>query len=177
LIVASCRTLAYSTLADLVHHSRDQLSPDQLSRVIYAYSCNAHISSVACSTQTLSVKLLNNLVDTVLVKFQTERTEGTRILMGLLESCVDKLGALVRIHEDLTKLLETSAQRPAQGGTSGASGTPNAETPSSGGWEDFSTFVMVERAKPVETTAHLIEHQEAVLRGYFSIASFDQAVS
>ncbi len=59
----STRPLAYSTLADLVHHIRQELSLNQLARVVFLYTKNLHDSSLPFSIQTMSVKLLLHLVE------------------------------------------------------------------------------------------------------------------
>ncbi len=57
------RPLAYSTLADLVHHVRGELSSAQLSKVIYIFSRNIHDPSLPLSIQISSVRLVLSLVD------------------------------------------------------------------------------------------------------------------
>lgn len=56
------RPLAYSTLADLVHHVRTELSLVQLSKVVYLFSRNIHDATLPFNIQTMSAKLLLNLV-------------------------------------------------------------------------------------------------------------------
>lgn len=59
------RPLAYSMLADLVHHVRAELTPTQLAKTVYIYSRNLHDQSLASSIQTMCAKLLLNLVDCI----------------------------------------------------------------------------------------------------------------
>lgn len=59
------RPLAYSMLADLVHHVRADLTPAQLAKTVYIYSRNLHDQSLASSIQTMCAKLLLNLVDCI----------------------------------------------------------------------------------------------------------------
>lgn len=59
------RPIAHSTLADLVHHVRQQLSDDQLVKVIGIYSRNVHDVTLPFAIQTMSAKLLLNLVESI----------------------------------------------------------------------------------------------------------------
>jgi hypothetical protein len=68
------RPLAYSTLADLVHHVRTDLSLPQLSRVVQLFARNIHDSTLPFNIQTMSAKLLLNLVEGIARK--TSDVEG-----------------------------------------------------------------------------------------------------
>jgi transformation/transcription domain-associated protein len=59
------RPLAYSLLAELVHHVRTDLNVQQLSRVIYLFSRNVHDSSLPLSVQATCVRLMLNLVECI----------------------------------------------------------------------------------------------------------------
>lgn len=71
----SLRPLAYSTLADLVHHVRTHLSIHVLVKAVNLFSKNVHDESLPTSIQTMSCKLLLNLVDCI----RQARTEGESI--------------------------------------------------------------------------------------------------
>src|SRR5271154_7107866 len=60
------RPLAYSMLADLLHHVRAELDSNQLRRTIAIYSANLHDDSLAPSIQTMCAKLLLNLIDRII---------------------------------------------------------------------------------------------------------------
>lgn len=64
----SLRPLAYSTLADLVHHVRQHLKLDILTKAVYLFSKNVHDESLPTSIQTMSCKLLLNLVDCIRIQ-------------------------------------------------------------------------------------------------------------
>ncbi|CAL1526412.1 unnamed protein product, partial [Lymnaea stagnalis] len=68
----SLRPLAYSTLADLVHHVRNNLSLHDLSLAVNLFSKNVHDDSLPSSIQTMSCKLLLNLVDCIRTKSDQE---------------------------------------------------------------------------------------------------------
>jgi transformation/transcription domain-associated protein len=93
------RPLAYSMLADLVHHVRNELTIPQLTRVVHIYSCCLHEPAFTFGIQTMCAKLLLNLIETICSK--TDKVEAPKFLMAILECCVDKLGAIDTIHEQL----------------------------------------------------------------------------
>jgi len=55
------RPLAYSTLADLIHHVRSSLSLPQLACVLKLFSRNVHDPALPVTIQTTSARLLLNL--------------------------------------------------------------------------------------------------------------------
>lgn len=93
------RPLAYSMLADLVHHVRNELTVAQLTRVVHIYSCCLHEPAFTFGIQTMCAKLLLNLIETICSK--TDKVEAPKFLMAILECCIDKLGAIDTIHEQL----------------------------------------------------------------------------
>ena len=57
------RPLAFSTIADLVHHSRDSLTFRQISRVVYLFAKNVNDPLLSSAIQTTSVRILVNICD------------------------------------------------------------------------------------------------------------------
>ena len=51
------RSLAYSILADLVHHVRSHLSLTHLSLAVHLFSKNVHDDTLSVSIQTMSCKV------------------------------------------------------------------------------------------------------------------------
>ena len=92
---AVLRPLAYSTVADLVHHVRAKLGLDQLSKVIYIFSRNIHDDELPLSIQTTSVRLLLNLVDNIFHNDHPDHMNGWRLLIRILAALVDKFETLV----------------------------------------------------------------------------------
>lgn len=102
--------MAYSTLADLIHHVRSELKLEQLSKVIYLYlryrrhilcgmrrmhlfseliTCrNLHDTSLPFTIQTMSAKLLLNLVEFMVQK------KGRQQLLRILDAFVRKFSSL-----------------------------------------------------------------------------------
>lgn len=97
----SLRPLAYSTLADLVHHVRNDLTLLQVGKVVYLYSRNVHDSSLPFSIQTMSAKLLLNLVEVIARKNETDG-KGRILLMKILDAFVNKFSSL---KKQIPKLL------------------------------------------------------------------------
>lgn len=137
----SPRPLAFSMLADLVHHVRTELNPLQLGRIIHIYSCNLHNQSITGSIQTMCAKLLMNLVECVL---QKDTPEGAaHVLQGLLTSCIDKLSALNAMQKDVIILEERLKA----------------------GEQEKSDIVLIERSKPICSAAYVNESPEDVVKG------------
>lgn len=57
------RPLAYSMLADLIHHVRESLDRGQIGRTVEVYTKNLHDNFPGTSFQTMSAKLLLNLAE------------------------------------------------------------------------------------------------------------------
>lgn len=79
------RPLAYSTLADLVHHVRQNLTLTDLSLAVQLFAKNIDDESLPSNIQTMSCKLLLNLVDCIRSKSEQENGNGRDILMRMLE--------------------------------------------------------------------------------------------
>ncbi|GIY24537.1 hypothetical protein CEXT_37341 [Caerostris extrusa] len=72
----SLRPLAFSTLADLVHHVRAHLPLRVLSLAVNVFSKNVHDESLVTTIQTMSCKLLLNLVECI--RQRSDRENGNR---------------------------------------------------------------------------------------------------
>ncbi|XP_072275172.1 transformation/transcription domain-associated protein [Pyxicephalus adspersus] len=90
------RPLAYSTLADLVHHVRQHLPLNDLSLAVQLFAKNIDDESIPSSIQTMSCKLLLNLVDCIRSKSEQENGNGRDILMRMLEVFVLKFHTISR---------------------------------------------------------------------------------
>ncbi|GAA6061309.1 hypothetical protein JCM10212_005423 [Sporobolomyces blumeae] len=94
------RPLAYSMLADLIHHCRAELTLPQLSRVVHTYCANIHDPTLASAIQTMCSKLLLNLIDPIASK---EPGEATKILQRILLSFVSRMEAMAEVRDEWTK--------------------------------------------------------------------------
>lgn len=104
----SLRPMGYSTLADLVHHVRSELSLLQVSRVIYIFSRVIHDPSQPVTIQTTSARLLLNLVDHIFHNKDSNDQIGRDLLVRILDTLVRKFGTLLKF---MLPALKESAQR------------------------------------------------------------------
>ncbi|XP_013181191.1 PREDICTED: transformation/transcription domain-associated protein [Papilio xuthus] len=98
----SLRPLAYSTLADLVHHVRQHLPLTDLALAAHLFAKNVHDESLPTSIQTMSCKLLLNMVDCVRQRSEAEGTgtqpQGRQLLMRILEVFVLKFKTISKLQ-------------------------------------------------------------------------------
>ncbi|CAI9763537.1 unnamed protein product [Fraxinus pennsylvanica] len=92
------RPLAYSLLAEIVHHVRVDLSLSQLSRIIYLFSSNMHDASLSLSIHTTCARLMLNLVEPIFEKgIDQASMDEARILLGrILDAFVGKFNTFKR---------------------------------------------------------------------------------
>ncbi|KAI8019703.1 Transcription-associated protein 1 [Camellia lanceoleosa] len=92
------RPLAYSLLAEIVHHVRGDLSLSQLSRIIYLFSSNMHDASLSLSIHTTCARLMLNLVEPIFEKGVDQPSmDEARILLGrILDAFVGKFSTFKR---------------------------------------------------------------------------------
>ena len=95
----SLRPLAYSTLADLVHHVRQSLPLADLARAVALFSKNVHDESLPTSIQTMSCKLLLNLVECIKARSEKEDSvqEGKELFMRMNEVFVLKFKTVAHV--------------------------------------------------------------------------------
>lgn len=86
------RPLAYSTMADLVHHVRGELTSEQIWKVVHVYCRNMQGDNLASSFQIMSAKLLLNLVERIMKL--PDRAEGRQIMVMILNAFVERFAAL-----------------------------------------------------------------------------------
>lgn len=107
------RPLAYSTLADLVHHVRLQLPLNDVSRAVHLYSKNLLDQTLPTAVQMVSCKLLMNLVDTVRQRSDAENSnQGRELLMRILLVFVLKFKTIAKIYIPILRN-KTKQVRPA----------------------------------------------------------------
>ena len=95
----SLRPLAYSTLADLVHHVRQHLPHADLARAVQLFSRNAHDETLPTSIQTMSCKLLLNLVECIRTRSEQESKVNARdLLMRMMEVFVLKFKTVSKLQ-------------------------------------------------------------------------------
>ncbi|XP_010268349.1 PREDICTED: transformation/transcription domain-associated protein-like [Nelumbo nucifera] len=107
------RPLAYSLLAEIVHHVRSDLSLSQLSRIIYLFSSNMHDASLSLSIHTTCARLMLNLVEPIFEKgIDQPAMDEARILLGkILDAFVGKFGTFKRTIPQLLEEGEEGRER------------------------------------------------------------------
>ncbi|KAK9678784.1 hypothetical protein RND81_11G233100 [Saponaria officinalis] len=107
------RPLAYSLLAEIVHHVRGDLSLSQLSRIIYLFSSNMHDASLSLSIHTTCARLMLNLVEPIYEKGvdQTSMDEARILLVRILDSFVGKFSTFKRTIPQLLEEGEEGKDR------------------------------------------------------------------
>lgn len=98
------RPLAYSTLADLIHHVRGKLSLSQISKAVSFYTKIMYDPTLQLSIQTMSAKLLVHLVESIFKlkggdtgKMDQDKEIGKTILYNIMSSFVNKVKSLSKI--------------------------------------------------------------------------------
>ncbi|KAL0894581.1 hypothetical protein ABMA27_013148 [Loxostege sticticalis] len=127
----SLRPLAYSTLADLVHHVRQHLPLTDLAIAAHLFSKNVHDESLPTSIQTMSCKLLLNLVDCIRQRSESEgaaagaQPQGRQLLMRILEVFVLKFKTISKLQ---LPALMSKCQQSTPAANSGNGATPSTPT-------------------------------------------------
>ncbi|KAK9468307.1 hypothetical protein V1512DRAFT_100627 [Lipomyces arxii] len=105
------RPLAYSMIADLLHHVRAELTPTHIWLTVDVYARNLHDDTLAASFQTMSAKLLLNLIERIM-RLQN-RAEGRQLIMFILSAFAEKFASLNRNYANaLSHSSETIDKRP-----------------------------------------------------------------
>lgn len=142
------RPLAYSLLAEIVHHVRGDLSLSQLSRIIYLFSRNMHDASLSLSIHTTCARLMLNLVEPIFDKgVDPSSMDDARILLGrILDAFVGKFSTFKRT---IPQLLEDGEE-----GKDRAILRSKLELPVQA---VLNLQVLVEHSKEVSDCKHLIK--------------------
>ncbi|KAI9712347.1 MAG: hypothetical protein M1820_001560 [Bogoriella megaspora] len=101
-VYESLRPLAYSMLADLIHHVRESLSKEQIRRTIEVYTKNLHDDYPGTSFQTMSAKLLLNMAECI-AKLDNKE-DGRHFLIMILNAIGDKFAAMNRQYQNAIKM-------------------------------------------------------------------------
>jgi transformation/transcription domain-associated protein len=126
----SLRPLAYSTLADLVHHVRTQLNLNILAKAVHLFSKNVHDESLPTSIQTMSCKLLLNLVDCIRQRADTDLAMARELLLTMLKVFTLKFHTIAKLQLPLIMQKWKALSNQTSGGsTSASSSTQNPATP------------------------------------------------
>lgn len=151
----SLRPLAYSTLADLVHHVRQHLPMLDLARAVHLFAKNVHDESLPTSIQTMSCKLLLNLVECIRQRSDVENGPGRELLIEMLEVFVLKFKSIVKLQ--LPTLMGTKNNKPDNCGPSEPPSSPSLSWSQNGSHVPASSSPSaVNETKPEDTRSSLI---------------------
>jgi transformation/transcription domain-associated protein len=140
-VYETMRPLAYSMLADLIHHLRESLNKEQIRKTIEVYTKNLHDDFPGTSFQTMSAKLLMNMAECI-AKIEPKE-DARHFLMMLLNAIADKFRAMNFQYENIVKL-EKNWKAP------GLEQTPEEHKPSQDSppeWDEIDIF----NAAPIKT--------------------------
>ncbi|KAI7675134.1 hypothetical protein KC322_g15536, partial [Hortaea werneckii] len=102
----SLRPLAYTMLADLIHHVREKLSPEQIAKVVSVYvghlTGDDGVEVPGTSYQTMSAKLLLNMAE-CMSKVEDKR-DARFLMMTVLNGIADKFAAMNRAYPNAVKV-------------------------------------------------------------------------
>lgn len=105
------RPLAYSMLADLIHHVRESLTPEQIRKTVEVYTRNLQDNFPGTSFQTMSAKLLLNMAECI-ARMQN-KVDARHYLIMILNAIGDKFAAMNRQYPNAVKLSKQYAQQAA----------------------------------------------------------------
>ncbi|KZF20186.1 putative histone acetylase complex subunit Paf400 [Xylona heveae TC161] len=108
-VYETMRPLAFSMLADLLHHLRESLSRDQICRTVVVYTKNLHDDFPGTSFQTMSAKLLLNMADSI-AKLENKQ-DARHFLIMILDSIAEKFAVMNRQYPNAVKLAKQYANQ------------------------------------------------------------------
>ncbi|KAG6831589.1 hypothetical protein H0H92_009062 [Tricholoma furcatifolium] len=94
------RAAVYGAVADLVHHIRNELSRQQLSRCVHVFSKIIHNPALGNSLHTMSAKMLFGLIEPILN--QGDEKEAGRLVVCMFETCLERLESLAAIQDEVS---------------------------------------------------------------------------
>ena len=107
-VYETMRPLAYSMLADLIHHIRENLNRDQIRKTVEVYTRNLHDDFPGGSFQTMSAKLLLNMAESI-AKLE-DKSDARYFLIKILDAIGDKFAAMNHQFPNAVKLSKLTAR-------------------------------------------------------------------
>lgn len=169
-VYETMRPLAYSLLADLIHHVRDALTKDQIRKTVEVFSRNLHDNFPGTSFQTMSAKLLLNMADSI--ANLSDKKEGRHYLIMILDAIGEKFAAMNRQYKNAVKLSKLYQQQSIdavpENHLADANTTPD--------WDEVDIFTATpiktsnpkdRGANPVEDNKFLFKNLLTGLKGMF----------
>lgn len=135
------RQVVFAIYGDFVTSLRNDMSAVQLTHLCYIFIRHLHDPRLVVPLHVLSAKIIFSTIDIILTK-DTKQGAG-RILMSLLDACVDKLESIANVQAQLVG---------------------KAEKQKSGG-DEFAEFSIIEKARPISGAMYAIEKPEETMHG------------
>lgn len=144
-VYETMRPLAYSMLADLIHHVRDHLSRDQIRRTVEVYTKNLHDDFPGTSFQTMSAKLLLNMAEKI-SKLEDKR-EARYFLIMILDAIGDKFASMNHQFNNAVKVSKAFKESRKEIEPSNDSYLAEKDNPPD--WDEIDIF----SASPIKTSS------------------------
>ncbi|KAL9111516.1 MAG: hypothetical protein Q9227_004003 [Pyrenula ochraceoflavens] len=141
-VYETMRPLAYSMLADLIHHVRESLSRDQICRTVEVYTKNLHDNFPGTSFQTMSAKLLLNMAESI-TKLE-DKEEARYFLVMILDAIGDKFATMNYQFNNAVKLTKQYKKQSEDG----TADNYLAEKDNPPDWDEIDIFT----ATPIKTS-------------------------
>lgn len=134
----SLRPLAYSFLAELVHHMRLELSLSQIRRTVYMFSRNVEDASLPLSIQMTCVRLMHHLVESIFRRRNdpAQAADARANLIRILDATVSKFRT---VRPGVAGLLENAKRAEDMEAASVKAAKAAQDAAESGGALDAST--------------------------------------
>jgi len=143
-VYETMRPLAYSMLADLIHHVRESLNREQIRRTVEVYTKNLHDDFPGTSFQTMSAKLLLNMAESIRKVLSNNKQDARHFLMMILDAIGDKFAAMNRQYYNSIKLTKLYSQQSIDA----ASENYLADKDNPPDWDEVDIF----SAAPIKTS-------------------------
>lgn len=144
-VYETMRPLAYSMLADLIHHVREYLSRDQIRRTVEVYTKNLHDDFPGTSFQTMSAKLLLNMAEKI--SRLEDKREARYFLIMILDAIGDKFASMNHQFNNAVKVSEAYKDSRKDTEPSTEDYLANKDQPPD--WDEIDIF----SASPIKTTS------------------------
>ncbi|KAI9744282.1 MAG: hypothetical protein M1818_002434 [Claussenomyces sp. TS43310] len=141
-VYETMRPLAYSMLADLIHHVREQLEPQQIRKTVEVYTKNLQDTFPGTSFQTMSAKLLLNMAECI--SKMGNKADARHYLIMILNAIGDKFAAMNRQYPNAVKMSKLYARQMADG----VSDNYLADKDNPPDWDEVDIFTAV----PIKTS-------------------------
>ena len=159
-VYENMRPLAYSLLADLIHHVRDALSRDQIRKTVEVFSKNLHDNFPGTSFQTMSAKLLLNMADSI--ASLPDKKEGRHFLIMILDAIGEKFAAMNRQYKNAVKLSKLYEQQTIDASPENHLADPN--NPPDWDEVDIFTATPIKTSNPKDRAANPLEDNKFLFK-------------